>query len=1029
MQKRNIRVGLEQSLSRVIALSPFKENGGPALSCAQMVGRKVFSAFFDAPFPKLMNALAKVDTVAAVTRQRVIRAGRNRDFLKVAAVIREMAGEEAMKLGNEFFLVTAKKAGKLGGVEGFAGVVKAVLEKMPYEKAVFKAFFVVERSGSECIDLLENLRNWEDFEHSELMFVRSFLISIEKLATQNKPLDMVCVFEYFANLGQTYVENQEEIKKMSLKALSILIGKLLSSREDPTLVTSSLDYLQKLSLRPSEIFFNKLLELVARLNGKGNEKRTPVISTRPSLLKNTRSENWRKSGGSQESLKSFVPTCNGMKTATQLYTCMLALEISPSVTTFNCMIEICSLNGDVDATFQHFASLLKSGLCPDHCSYGGLSRAIKRSDLSSRFKSRPVSILELYKTHAVPLSAGAFNSMVDIYIALDKPFEAQKVFQEMRSSAMVAPDAHTFSSLVKGACKRRELELALEYLRISREEFDGLTLSRVASNALMDLAVKQRRLDVCLKVFETMRASDNSPDAFSYSILLNGLKQGGVDRSIVQATLLSLQKIIPNCDFRLDEVFFNSILDVCCKFEFFRLMKVFMKTMKDCKLEGSHVTYGILIKAHTKQHLFTEAESLFSEMVQKGLRVNDVVYGSILDSCARSGDMLGALRIYDGLEKTGLNLNSIVFTTIIKGFMRAGQCQQAVRFFERVKHHTNLSGMIISYNCSLDALVQLNRIKDAENLFKEIETLFTADLVSYSTLIKGLCKNNLKARALVHVQKMLSANFKIDVSVVNLYLDFCAHPKDFKLGLRAWSLAERKHIRPNEVTFGILIKLYGFSRELNKAFALVEIMNAYCIRPSIIVFTNLVHISFYSRKLKRAELAFRLLKKQKLQGDRLLYSKLVDGFLRVKDKNRALKYLSFAHLERIPLRSETCDKLEEIISNSDSVNNARVQACRKFRHVRVAPQKANSGNNKKKIVSKVGEKKVRAEMRRGFVMTRKGFEKAAKRGTGRLVRRGFGTQVNGEKSIVLGKVGVGEARKERQGGFKFKKRRGLAEAN
>ena len=91
-----------------------------------------------------------------------------------------------------------------------------------------------------------------------------------------------------------------------------------------------------------------------------------------------------------------------------------------------------------------------------------------------------------------------------------------------------------------------------------------------------------------------------------------------------------------------------------------------------------------------------------------------------------------------------------------------------------------------------------------------------------------------------------------------------------------------KNVHPNEITFGIMIKIFGFSRELYKAFDLLDLMEVYKIKPSIIIYTNLIHISFYNRNPRKAELAFTLFKKKGLQGDRLMYSKLIDGLIRFK---------------------------------------------------------------------------------------------------------------------------------------------------
>lgn len=99
-----------------------------------------------------------------------------------------------------------------------------------------------------------------------------------------------------------------------------------------------------------------------------------------------------------------------------------------------------------------------------------------------------------------------------------------------------------------------------------------------------------------------------------------------------------------------------------------------------------------------------------------------------------------------------------------------------------------------------------------------------------------------------------------------------------------------------------MIKIYGFARELHKAFDLLDLMNVYQIKPSIIIFTNLIHISFYNRNPRKAELAFKLIKKNKLDGDPLLYSKIIEGFIRFNKLNKVNKYLDYAIKEKCHLK-------------------------------------------------------------------------------------------------------------------------------
>ena len=296
-------------------------------------------------------------------------------------------------------------------------------------------------------------------------------------------------------------------------------------------------------------------------------------------------------------------------------------------------------------------------------------------------------------------------------------------------------------------------------------------------------------------------------------------------------------------------------------------------------------------------------------MLEHKVALNDVTYGALLDACAKIGRMDFCIRIFDYLETLNINLNSIVFTTILKGFIKNEDLDGAASFFQRIKKYTQLNGMIITYNCALDILVRKNDIEGAMMLFVELSTHFTPDVISYSTLIKGLCTANRKTEAFEYIKKMINAQPDVDVSVINLFLDSCSNSADFALGVAVYEYVMSRNIAPNEITFGVMVKVFGFAKELSRAFDLLDLMTAFDIIPSIVIYTNLIHISFYNRNPKKADVAFTLFKKAGLRGDKLMYSKLVDGFIRFKEHTRIIKYVELALKDGCILKPATLEGL------------------------------------------------------------------------------------------------------------------------
>lgn len=202
--------------------------------------------------------------------------------------------------------------------------------------------------------------------------------------------------------------------------------------------------------------------------------------------------------------------------------------------------------------------------------------------------------------------------------------------------------------------------------------------------------------------------------------------------------------------------------------------------------------------------------------------------------------------------------------------------------------------MVITFNCALDVYVRKGLIRESIDLFEEIDTIFKADLISYSTLIKGLCKGNMKGTALEYIKRMINSKITIDISVINLFLESCSTKTDYKMAINGYNFAMMKNIIPNEITFGIMIKIFGFARDLRKAFELLDLMQVFEIPPSIIIYTNLIHISFYNRNPRKAELALSIFKSKKQRGDRMMYSKIIEGMIRFKNYNKVPKFIKMA---------------------------------------------------------------------------------------------------------------------------------------
>ena len=176
----------------------------------------------------------------------------------------------------------------------------------------------------------------------------------------------------------------------------------------------------------------------------------------------------------------------------------------------------------------------------------------------------------------------------------------------------------------------------------------------------------------------------------------------------------------------------------------------------------------------------------------------------------------------------------------------------------------------ITFNCLLNACVKCQSLDKATEIFAEMtSTHIRPDLITYSTLIKGYCRGGDIARAHELFMAMIDSRITPDTAVINLFLENCfTSKKDYSSeGIELFEMLQNSRIQPNQVTFSILVKLYGRARKLGKALGVLGVMKSYYVRPGLIVFTNLVQVCFNAKRAEKAVEMYEEMLGRRIKGD------------------------------------------------------------------------------------------------------------------------------------------------------------------
>ena len=117
---------------------------------------------------------------------------------------------------------------------------------------------------------------------------------------------------------------------------------------------------------------------------------------------------------------------------------------------------------------------------------------------------------------------------------------------------------------------------------------------------------------------------------------------------------------------------------------------------------------------------------------------------------------------------------------------------------------------LVTYNSLLDCAVHSNRFEEMESIFQNIISNLKPDLITHSTYIKGLCKSNDAIRAYkLFLEIRNGSEFIVDEVLYNSVLDGLLKSREYEKCKEIYELMMKDSIKPSNVTYSILIKLFS----------------------------------------------------------------------------------------------------------------------------------------------------------------------------------------------------------------------------
>lgn len=335
---------------------------------------------------------------------------------------------------------------------------------------------------------------------------------------------------------------------------------------------------------------------------------------------------------------------------------------------FNSLLDACVSLRDLDRMLTVFQLMEEFGVAVSAVTFGTLIKAFGQAGQLQHCQEA------WQKMHhaQIPATVVSYGCYIDACLRNEDLASAERVFEQMLHAG-VRPNAVIYTALIRGCAQRRQAGKALAYYRQMRDR--GVEGSSATFNAVLDVLAKQVTDPQQLhEVIDDMRQANLVPDAVTYSILLKATcTTGPVSRA------LELFRRLRSEGVQLDEVAFNTVLVACSKAELIAEAEAIFEEMCQSGMKPSNVTSSVLVKMYGRAHQPDKALEV-SEVVQRlsGKKPNLHVYTCLIQAFAQNRQLARSWKIFGQMLRSGVAPDAITYGTVICGCVYQRRLEQAM---------------------------------------------------------------------------------------------------------------------------------------------------------------------------------------------------------------------------------------------------------------------------------------------------------------------------------------------------------------
>lgn len=311
----------------------------------------------------------------------------------------------------------------------------------------------------------------------------------------------------------------------------------------------------------------------------------------------------------------------------------------------------------------------------------------------------------------------------------------------------------------------------------ARAVFDQMSRRDAISwNSIIASYEQNGKEEETLSLFVSMLCFGFEPDEFTYGSVLKASASNQVSRSGIE-----IHSRIIKSGMGLHSFVGSALVDMYCKCS---MMNDALKLHNRIEHQNM-VSWNAIISGYSSQENDEEAQTLFTLMLEKGVKPDNFTYATVLDTCANLATVGLGKQIHAQIIKQELQLDTFITSALVDMYSKCGNMQDSKLMFEKARKR---------------------------------------DFVTWNAMLCGYAYNGFAKEALDIFERMQQENVKPNHATFVSILRACGHMGLAERGLHYFQLMNNYGLDPQLDHYACMVDILGRSGRISEALKLIDEM-------------------------------------------------------------------------------------------------------------------------------------------------------------------------------------------------------------